>query len=267
MPSKNTKNDLSLQDLMASKNEMQPGLSGIENFLNNLGLDDQKGMDDDPRNVQQEPEENYPEENYEDILYKDEDEEDTEPVAPLKDIYADHPVVPDNVADGRPSWEEPRVVKQEPQYFERQEPVREEPAPTPQPRRNVYQQRPRTAAANSGENVVSVKYDERVSISLAISGSSVFTASQMRGAKTALKVAYGDSLRAECDMTSGNGVVKIGYTDGSVEIREDNAGRHAMQLINAADNTPVQIQADTESEITFMGRRIVVSPRQVDMYF
>lgn len=257
MPSKNTKNDLSLQDLMASKNEMQPGLSGIENFLNNLGLDDQKGMDDDPRNVQQEPEENY-----EDILSKDEDEEDTEPVAPLKDIYADHPVVPDNVADGRPSWEEPRVVRQEPV----REPVREEPAPTP-PRRTVYQQRPRTAAVNSGENVVSVKYDDRVSISLTISGSSVFTASQMRGAKTALKVAYGDSLRAECDMTSGNGVVKIGYTDGSVEIREDNTDRHVMQMINAADNTPVQIQADTESEITFMGRRIVVSPRQVDMYF
>ena len=262
MPSKNTKNDLSLQDLMASKNEMQPGLSGIDNFLNNLGLDDQKGMDDDPRNVQQEPEENY-----EDILSKDEDEEDTEPVAPLKDIYADHPVVPDNVAEGRPSWEEPRVVKQEQQYYDRKEPVREEPAPTPQPRRNVYQQRPRTATANIGENVVSVKYDDRVSISLAISGASVFTASQMRGAKTALKVAYGDNLRAECDMTSGNGVVKIGYTDGSVEIREDNTDRHVMQMINAADNTPVQIQADTESEITFMGRRIVVSPRQVDMYF
>ncbi|WP_303149555.1 hypothetical protein [uncultured Cloacibacillus sp.] len=157
MPSKNTKNDLSLQDLMASKNEMQPGLSGIDNFLNNLGLDDQKGMDDDPRNVQQEPEENYPEENYEDILSK-EDEEDTEPVAPLKDIYADHPVVPDNVADGRPSWEEPRVVRQEPV----REPVREDPAPTPQPRRNVYQQRPRTSAVNIGENVVSVKYDDRV---------------------------------------------------------------------------------------------------------
>ena len=264
------KKDISLQDLMNTKNELNEGLTGLDKFFTEM---DAQGtvpeeVADDPRNTSNE------DMNYEDVL-RDVPEENEPAPQSLKDIYAENP---QNAADNlRPSWEKPRIsapsideeegnstvqrfnFDNEPAVTENNEPV--------VPQKPIYRTQPtktRKSAASNG--VIAVSYNDKTCIEMSMSESLVFSASQKKNAQSPLKVVVGNSYKAECVLTSGTPIVKFGLAGGEIEIREDVSGKHMVKLTNTANNTVVQIQADVEAEIVFAGRTVQLSANKAEMY-